>query len=136
MGEIEWNWCFADARREAEETGMLMFVLFTAPDTCRYCVELEERILERPEFARWVSGKIPVRVDFSEISGYGYFEDRRLKEEIGLDGFPGAFLVEAAGGEAFSLGELCLDSMEELEASEASLIEAGNRERIEMSDWI
>ena len=66
MYSIQRKSAFEAAAIESERTGKIMFVLFTSPETCVYCRNIEAGILSSHAFEEWAAEKIAVRVESSK----------------------------------------------------------------------
>jgi thiol-disulfide isomerase/thioredoxin len=79
------------AKKEAEETGLPIFLLFTGTDWCPYCMHLEEDILSKSEFKEFANqnlvllkvelapgGKLSSRADEAIAKEYGKGAPRYL----------------------------------------------------------
>jgi thioredoxin-related protein len=131
MYSIQNIGAFKAAAIESERTGKPIFVLFTSPETCVFCRNIEAGILSSQAFEEWAEEKIAVRVEFSKSDSLEEnLEKRNLREEFEAEGFPSAFIAICEGGEVYSLGEVSLDSMEDLEESEQNVRSINEKNRI------
>jgi thioredoxin-related protein len=77
-GKIKWIEDYDDGLKAAQKTGQNLFVLITAPDWCKWCVELEKNTLPDPEVIELISeGFVPVKLldghpDIKKFTVEGY----------------------------------------------------------------
>lgn len=96
--KAKWLSKMGAAKKEAEETGLPVLVLFTGTDWCPYCVKLENEVFSKKEFKEFANKKLVLlKFDF-EPGGKGENrESSALAKEFGVSGFPTYFLVDAKG---------------------------------------
>lgn len=92
------------AKKEAEETGLPILLLFTGTDWCPYCVKLEDAVFAKKDFKEFADKNLVLlKLDFPGGGG-GSKEDKALAKEYGVTGYPKYFLIDAAGKQMGSGG--------------------------------
>lgn len=90
---VAWLTKYDEALAAAERESKNIFVLITAPDWCIWCTRLEENVLSKPEFQRYLSGNfIPLKlldkVDGKRNPELSYFD---------FSGYPTVYLYDREG---------------------------------------
>lgn len=97
-----WLTDFDEAQQLAERTGRKLLLDFTGSDWCAACIKLEHEVFTRPEFRRFASDYILVRLDYPLKSFQPAEEKTRnaaLKERYAIKGYPTVILADADGRE-------------------------------------
>jgi len=85
------------ARSLADEAGMPVLAVFTAPDWSPACATLDERVLGTKAFAEWATGRfVTCRLDYTAAGGPSK-DLQRVAERYRIAGFPTLALLEADG---------------------------------------
>ena len=96
--KAKWLTKMDKAKKEAEETGLPILVLFTGTDWCPYCIKLENQVFEKKEFKEFVDKSLVLlKLDFPAGGEAKNKADGTLAQEFGVKGFPQYFLADAAG---------------------------------------
>ncbi len=102
-----WEDDYDDVKEEAEKYGLPIFLLYTAPEWCGYCVKLEEHILSQKAFEEYANGNLVLFVaDFSESRDKERWEDKypELIKNFPVGGYPCAYLISASGKKLGKIG--------------------------------
>ncbi|MGB0258184.1 MAG: thioredoxin family protein [Coraliomargarita sp.] len=98
---FRWSVMLADAQRRSEASGLPILVLFTGPDWCPPCIQLEEEVLPRKEFQNYVrSNFIPLKVALfrrSPQSPASKAQYESMVAQYGVNGVPSFIIISADG---------------------------------------
>lgn len=87
--EINWRHSYAEARREAEETGRLLFLDF-GTQACFYCQKLDTTTFRVPGVAKMLNDSfIPVHIDAQR--------EQELTRRMGVQRFPTLVITDPSG---------------------------------------
>lgn len=85
------------AKKEAAETGLPIFLLFTGTDWCPYCVHLEDEILSQTEFKEFANQNLVLlKVELAPGGGLTSKADEALAKEYGK-GAPKYLVLDPTG---------------------------------------
>lgn len=102
---FRWSVMLADAQRRSEASGLPILVLFTGPDWCPPCIQLEKEVLPRKEFQNYVrTNFIPLKVALfrrSPQSPASKAQYESMAAQYGVNGVP-AFIIISADGTLLS----------------------------------
>jgi thioredoxin-related protein len=97
-----WVTDFEAAKRTAAAEGKAMLVDFTGSDWCGWCKKLDREVFDTDHFkAEAPKGFVLVKLDFprnkSKMTPELIEQNKKLKTEYGVRGFPTVFLMDAEG---------------------------------------
>ena len=102
----EWLTDFDEARKLAKRAGKKLLLDFTGSDWCSACIKLEQEVFTTPEFQRFASGYVLVRLDYPRKSAQSADQKIRnatLQQRYAVKGFPTLVLADADGRELVRL---------------------------------
>ena len=98
--KARWQDDYEDAQAEAEEFGLPILLLYTAPEWCGYCVRLEENILSQKAFQEYANANLVLFIaDFSEAGDAEDWKEEypKLIADFPCGGYPCAYLMTRDG---------------------------------------
>lgn len=96
--KAKWLTKMDKAKKEAEETGLPILVLFTGTEWCPYCIKLENEVFEKKDFKDFADKSLVLlKLDFPAGGEAKNKADEKLAQEFGVKGFPKYFLTDATG---------------------------------------
>ncbi|MBN2163555.1 MAG: thioredoxin fold domain-containing protein [Pontiellaceae bacterium] len=98
--KVKWNDDIKDAMKESKEFNLPIFMLFTAPSWCSYCMKLEDEILKTSEFKDFAKKNLVLlEVDCSTDGVLQKWQKKNtaLAEKCPVTGYPTAFLIDVKG---------------------------------------
>lgn len=96
--KAKWLTKMDKAKKEAEETGLPILVLFTGTEWCPYCIKLENEVFEKKDFKDFADKSLVLlKLDFPAGGEAKNKADEKLAQEFGVKGFPKYFLTDASG---------------------------------------
>lgn len=103
----KWLDDYDDVKAEAEEFGLPIFLLYTAPEWCGYCVELESNILNKSDFKKYANANLVLFI--ADFSSSGTADDWKedypqLAKDFPCSGYPRAYLISTGGKKLGSIG--------------------------------
>lgn len=96
--KAKWHNEFADAKAEAEKYDLPILLLYTAPEWCGYCVNLETRLLKTTEFKRFSNENLVLlEADFSDPNDKKKWmkENAEVSSKFKVGGYPSMFFITA-----------------------------------------
>lgn len=94
--KAKWHEDFADAKTDAEEYDLPILLLFTAPEWCGYCVQLEKGLLTTSEFRKFANQNLVLLVaDYSKRTDQPRWEKRNseVSGKFKAGGYPSMFFI-------------------------------------------
>jgi len=92
-----WLTQMEKAKKEAEDTGLPILVLFTGTEWCPYCIKLEKEVFRKSEFKDFANQNLVLVIyDFAR-NGKASAEAREAAKQYRVGGYPTFFLVTADG---------------------------------------
>jgi thioredoxin-related protein len=102
-GEVLWKTSFEQAIAEASQQNKQVLLYFSGSDWCVPCVEMEQQVLSRKQFAEFASKNlILVKLDFprhKKLPAAETAQNEQLAKKYAIRGFPTFVLVDASGKE-------------------------------------
>lgn len=95
--KFKWGKSLKSAKKQAEETGLPVVILFTGTSWCPYCVKLEKEVLSKKEFKQGMNG-VAIGVKF-EFGGSGEIGKSKEAKEFQVTGVPAIVVIDAQGKE-------------------------------------
>jgi|GEM_PF-3187266 len=99
---FRWSLMFADAKKRSEVSGLPILALFTGPDWCPPCIQLEKEALGGRQFKEYVRQNfIPLKIELyrrSPQSAASKAQYNELSDQYEIKGVP-AFAVLSKEGE-------------------------------------
>ena len=99
--ESTWLTDFAKAKEIAQDTGQPILANFSGSDWCRFCIMLEDNVLEKPAFKKYAEENMvlfladfPRRTEQPEDVAA---QNKKLAAEYGIRGFPTVLLLTPDG---------------------------------------
>lgn len=93
--KFRWGKNLKTAKKQAEETGLPIVILFTGTKWCGYCMKLEDEVLKKKEFKQGMDGvAIGVKYEFKSSGALGKSKDAK---EFSIQGVPSIVIIDAEG---------------------------------------
>ncbi|MDO4410758.1 MAG: thioredoxin family protein [Akkermansia sp.] len=93
--KFKWGKNLKTAKKQAEETGLPIVILFTGTKWCGYCMKLEDQVLKKKEFKKGMDG-VAICVKFEYKSSAALGKSKEAKE-FGIRGVPSMVIIDAEG---------------------------------------
>ncbi len=101
VAEVEWRTDFGAAKESAARENKDLLLDFTGTDWCAWCIRLKREVFEQPEFEAYAAKHLVlVELDFPrkrKLAPELTEQNRRLAEEMAVNGYPTVMLCDAEG---------------------------------------
>lgn len=99
-----WTMDYEAAKAKAKETKTPLFVLFTGSDWCKWCKVMDDQVFSKPEWQEFAKANLFLAyIDFPQdekLVPEKYKErNKKLQEEMDVDGYPTMILFDGEGKE-------------------------------------
>lgn len=104
---LPWSANESEVMDKARQSSLPVVVFFTGTGWCTWCVKLEREVLDKPEFAKKIEGKVLLlKADFpnSSEASINASPYKKLMDKYGVEGFPTLVVINSKGEKMFEMG--------------------------------